>query len=478
MSFGDHVHGSRVTVVAICLLLFGYVALRAHTLSFTHDESLSYTIARFDSGWAYTANHHPLNTWMMKVCGALFGYGEFSLRLPNLLCFVFYLASCYYFASRAANLALALVVLSTLLLNPFLLEYFSLARGYGIALGCMLVSVVFALRGSAAEQTAQTQLGSFAAALLFGALAMAASFSVLNFFLALLGLVTVQYVIGSLKSSRRTWRQHAVALVIFGLALVPVVLVVRRLLALSESQQLYFGAATWAEAASSLISTWMLLPETEPVSADVGRMSVLCLGAVAVAVICCRRWSSPSFNVACLLVGIGVAVTVEHRFFGASFPRERTGLYMIPLVALLAYFLVAGIHRRLPARGRRVFSFALLLLITAPLLYNFIRGANLRYAHTWKYDAHTRDAIERIVSSDRYRDTGSARIRISNHWLFEPTLNYYIALRGLNIGPADRAGIHGDSDFVYAFATEAPPPGFHEVAAYNDIGTVLYEKRE
>src|SRR5882672_8620191 len=81
--------------VTIYFALFAYVALRAYHLSFTHDESLSYTILKGNESLKNTANHHVLNTYLMECCSWAFGGSELSLRLPNVLSFFVYLFCSY-----------------------------------------------------------------------------------------------------------------------------------------------------------------------------------------------------------------------------------------------------------------------------------------------------------------------------------------------------------------------------------------------
>ena len=73
--------------------LFAYVLYRAIHLSFVHDESLSYTIVIGMPNWKASANHHPLNTRLMRWSAGKFGYDEWSLRLPNVASFILYLSA-------------------------------------------------------------------------------------------------------------------------------------------------------------------------------------------------------------------------------------------------------------------------------------------------------------------------------------------------------------------------------------------------
>lgn len=70
-------------MVGIGLVFFTF--LRSIQYPMTHDESLSYAIWNWDPDRVQTANHHPLNTLLMQGMERVFGPGELSMRLPNIL---------------------------------------------------------------------------------------------------------------------------------------------------------------------------------------------------------------------------------------------------------------------------------------------------------------------------------------------------------------------------------------------------------
>ena len=82
---GERAHRSIfLLLVLIGTLLLAYAFARAYTLSFTHDESISYAIVAEHSTAKSTANHHPLNTRLMTWSYRSFGSREWALRLPNM----------------------------------------------------------------------------------------------------------------------------------------------------------------------------------------------------------------------------------------------------------------------------------------------------------------------------------------------------------------------------------------------------------
>ncbi|MBD3334777.1 MAG: hypothetical protein GF355_04620, partial [Candidatus Eisenbacteria bacterium] len=180
--------GPTLLLLSTPILVFGYLCLRAALLSFTHDESLSYfIIAGRGSVW-HSANNHLLNSLLMWIAKKLFGSGELSLRLPNLLAFPVYAGSCYVILRRgvsepAPRLAAAagLVVLTT---NPFLLDFFALARGYGLAMTCMTagLAIFIAATGDGGPLSGRAVFLT----LVLAGLAVLAHFTLLYYYLALL----------------------------------------------------------------------------------------------------------------------------------------------------------------------------------------------------------------------------------------------------------------------------------------------------
>src|ERR1035437_6526820 len=141
--------GNFLLLVVLFFLLF-YVVYRAYYLSFTHDEALSFEIILGNKAFSETANNHFLNTFLMSICYKFFGSSEFSLRLPNIFGFILYAFACFELLKNK-NIFIILVGISFLLLNPYLIDFFSLARGYGLALGFFMLSLLYLLKATQVE---------------------------------------------------------------------------------------------------------------------------------------------------------------------------------------------------------------------------------------------------------------------------------------------------------------------------------------
>lgn len=131
------------------LMFFCYALLRAWKLSFTHDEAYTFlrhvrnALADLITLKEVDPNHHPLNTLLMKLFFMLFGSHWLVLRMPTLLAYVLYLYFATHILRHSASLLIGVAGFILLNSNPFQLDFFSLARGYGGALACVMAALYY-----------------------------------------------------------------------------------------------------------------------------------------------------------------------------------------------------------------------------------------------------------------------------------------------------------------------------------------------
>ena len=135
--------GRETGLKAFLALVWMVCLYRAITQSIVHDEALTYGFY-IGAPWSqifqfYDANHHFLNTLLMKLSVSLFGVSECSMRLPALGGAALYLAAVYRICEREIGPdAAAFLAAALLALNPMILDFMVAARGYGMALGFLM----------------------------------------------------------------------------------------------------------------------------------------------------------------------------------------------------------------------------------------------------------------------------------------------------------------------------------------------------
>ena len=168
----------QILILGVSAIVVASTIARAQGMVFTHDESFSYVyhvgasvqaIVQYNIGVA-PSNNHLLNTLLMKLAAAVFGVSELALRSPNLLAQWMYLLASFLILRRLSHPIVMLAGFIILNTNPLALDYFALARGYGLSLGFILLSLYFCTRHQASRSAADLFFASF-----FGMLAVLSS---------------------------------------------------------------------------------------------------------------------------------------------------------------------------------------------------------------------------------------------------------------------------------------------------------------
>ena len=219
----------------LCFLFaFSYVLIRGFTVGMTHDEALTYKIIQGDEVLRGTANHHWLNTHLSAIISHLFGAKEFALRLPNILSFGIF----WFFLFRIARTflkspATQLALLLLLCGNPFILDFFSLCRGYGLSIAFVTASLFYVFRIAALRNDSKPV--HYFCGFLFAVLALSANLNTLNYFLIALSLMVFSLLV--FKSKNRIILL-AVLLILSGIILY---FSLNQLFFLRNKNDLYFG---------------------------------------------------------------------------------------------------------------------------------------------------------------------------------------------------------------------------------------------
>jgi len=192
-----------------CLTLFflSYGVARAIKVSLTFDEAATYlnyisspilSIFNFDA-----ATNHFLNTIFTKIFFSVAGNSELILRLPNLFGYVVYLIFSLLILNKFVNKFIALSGYLLLNLNPYVLDFFSLCRGYGLSLGFLMAALFFYLLflDEMTNQKPDAHRHLYFS-LLMASASVLSNFTLLNFYVSLIFISFILLIILSLKKDR------------------------------------------------------------------------------------------------------------------------------------------------------------------------------------------------------------------------------------------------------------------------------------
>jgi hypothetical protein len=434
--------------------LFVYVLLRAARMSFTHDESLSYTIVTGNGLWALSANNHWANTISAFLSSRIFGYSELALRLPNVIAFIFYLTFVYgLFTGPFFSRVSALVVLPLFLFNPFLLDFFSLSRGYGLALAFFTGCIYFSLR-SLNDASYRT----------FALAAICAIVCVYSSFSFVIAVFAIQF--GHLLFWRRASQfdvKRTVKIYAWeALALAPGLCAI---LYLASTDKFYAGGVD--DVFSDTLRSLAIYSFGPPFFEQQQLTLLVAAGWVYLAALLGKRSSELRILVlACAL--LLVVPTLLNWAVGFRFAVDRSATCWLPLFGVLAHCAIRAQWTSLLRSGLLVSC----AMLSALLAAEFVRSANLKFTRIWKYDADTRNVLELLAQNRAGGD-----IRLGIDWHFEPAVNYYRETRGYGwLERVTRDGVTSEYDFYYLAPANRPkiPAGcLQEIAYFPDAEAVL-----
>jgi hypothetical protein len=408
--------------LATTVALGAYVGVRAWTLSFTHDESLSYTSYVHDPfssialGEGTDANNHPLNTLAMKLAADLIGTSELALRWASVAAFVAYVVAVVALLRQVRLVAVRALGLALAVVNPYVLDFFSLARGYGLALALVTASAVATLTFVATPRAAT----AFAATASAG-LAVMANYAALTCFVAVLVVIGFACLVPDRagKGTIAPRRLGAVlALPTAGVVILGIIPAAR----LRSKGELYFGGddGFWEDTVDSLVTSTLYGRDWELL--DVMLVALLAMavvgGAVASAV-AIRRRKLPLHAASYVLLAVPAIVSiVQHYVLDTPFLIGRTALFFVPLFAIWLSLAADALGRR--GRLTRGIT-ATAVVVVAACCINLATAANLSYTLDWRFDATTEDAINEVVEASG----GAQTIDLRVSFLFQPTTNFY-----------------------------------------------------
>ncbi len=470
-------------------ILWIYIAVRAGSVAFTTDEAISYDLLHGATSVSATANDQWLNTLLMGVGEDLFGSSPWALRLANVLAFPVYAGSCLILVRRLRHDAARVICFVALLGDPFLLEFFGLARGYGLSLAFSAAALAALLSGPRADSMRRlyARLGVVAA---LGALAFYSNFSALNVVLALIVTVLADAAIkvasGRLPARRRDLVATGVIVIVIGLVITPGV---SKLSQLQNTAQLYYGGHTGfvQDTIGTLVQTWgyvysfavPLRPWAHPIAWLVTGVAALAVVGAVREVVRQRRWSGWQM-LSLVAVIVVVAVVLEHLILGSLYPLDRAALfYVLSFGILIASAIDWSLGRMTRSAGRTAVVAGCGALSVLGVV-NVIRCANSTRALTWSFDASASDAVHRVMALEGTSRTPSFPVKLVTTFTRGYALAYYQQSLGLKwlevvqpLAPGASPPPGGDVyDVATSYAAQAPR-GLIEVARFPQDGTEL-----
>lgn len=357
----------------LCAIVLCYVIARAALVPFVHDEAATYSMyvqvgefLPWRSHW--DAGNHFLSTGLGIVADRVLGMRQWALRGASVLAFVLYANGTWRLGKPINSRLVRWCAWSGLLLCPFVLEFFSLFRGYGLAMAFMLVGLdglIRLVRGGAVRHASQALIGF--------ALANACILSLLPLWSMVL-LVAGGLLLATARTTSERFRRMMIWLVIGALPFLFALRVSREMQAVGL---FYHGSLDGFFGVTLRTLCHFVLGSGSVLVMAVVVITFSCTTAVAV-----HRWRRSGTWRHPLMVCVGLLwADVLSRvpmavLLGVNYPEDRAALHMVPLCILSVAYAVDVIARRLePVRSAAV------ILLYLPLRTIFT--ANTTHTSLW-----------------------------------------------------------------------------------------------
>ncbi len=411
-----------ILLAAVATALWCFVFAKAGLAAITHDEASTYfhhqnsnfiTCLYSPDCWK-SANNHLLNTLFWQQSIRWLGPTELGMRLPNVLGYLIFLAGSAFLVLRLnAGVWQGLAAFAILNFNPYLIDFFALARGYGLCAGFIMAALTLWYLYWQTRRT--VYLACTGAAL---TAAVLSNFVALNVFIAVAG-ATLLLTIGK---DRKLFLRSAAVLGINASLLA--LIVHRPIRFLRQGGEFQYGSGSLWESLESLIKNPVygnayLGKATLPVFCGIA-YGVFVL-ALLYALLRLRRAGPSGRDLFLAASGLAFALSIavmiaQHYLLGSVYLVNRTATPLMPLFAVVPAIalLLAGANKRWAA--------VLSALVCFALAWNLMRAANVRYFREWWYDENTKSVMLYL------NDVGNARqkpVRAAVSWLFYPSGEFY-----------------------------------------------------
>jgi len=397
--------------------LMFYVVARAVSMVMTHDEAYSFYNAKH-FWWVETlctGNTHWFNFLAIKTC-ILFGLEKASqLRWFTLLSSGVFLTTAYFWIKSFKDIPAKVFAFCILLLNPFLIDYLSLARGYSIALMFEVLSIVCYYLASNNKNLPAGKAGRNLStlSLFFAGLAAIANFNFFYFFAAFSLLYFYKYY---LKQGFNFFREKLFYLELsYAVCIAAIVIKALQFITTCSNDIGAYGAEDLVTGVfMGYIHTWVYHESLLSISIIQILAYVICVIVVLVSIYGIRfskQHKCTWYTFASSLLLIMLGLTIFNKWcLGVLYPTHRTILMFYPLMAMV----FVGYINTVLTKQKAIITYTISSLLTV----HFLTTISLHKSFDYWQQADTKTCFTYLDS------IGAKRVGIAPE-LFGVYRNYY-----------------------------------------------------
>ncbi|MFH1782843.1 MAG: glycosyltransferase family 39 protein [Candidatus Omnitrophota bacterium] len=468
----DHIYNN--TAIFSMAAVFLYTCIRAYSLSLVHDESLTYLLHVKASFWeiitygrGIRTNNHLLNTLLIKLFTYLFGISEFVIRTPALIGHGLYLVGIYKILNLFLKRQSLLIGILLLTLHPFMLDFFSCARGYSLGLGFLIFGIYYTFKRIGQDKPSQYSL----IAIVFVFLSVLSHLSFVPIFLSMICILALLESRDQISLIKQKQPAASIIKPLFKNFFLPVIILMSLLAVIykgpiakmKEAGEFAWEGVTygfWKSTIASLIKVTLYNKDyfSSNLLFEIG-LGIIILLIISLFVLFYRS-KKKEFNldnryllwITLLLIICSLAVTLPVILFVGDYPTGRAAIYFIPIFLIFSLILWKN-FKFIQIRSARILINILSCLMTLVLLVHFAGCLNFTHYFMWKTDADVKEMMKYLIEINKDKHLKDNSVRMGIHWIYDPCINFYKVRYGLRwLMWVDRGGFAGRKfDYYYYY---------------------------
>jgi hypothetical protein len=417
----------------------------------------------------------------MKYSEQLFGSSEWALRLPNLVLLAVYMIYCYRLFKNHNHWILAGMFL-IMCTNIYLLDLFGLARGYGLSIGFMTMSIYHFIASFYNQKTRNILLFH-----LSSLLAILSSFILLDVYLALLLIYNLITFIDCKVLSHQKyhfWNSNKIHALPFLALTIVLYEPIRKVMLYSK---LDFGGKTsfYADTATYLVNYSINTLPISNTGMSFFKIAFTCM-IVGTFILIIQKLMTRDHRfweghkaliiVNLLFILIVIAISLQHVMFNSDYPIARFSIFLVPIFALHTGFLLSYIAKNYYK------SVALAISGLASILsLTFVSKANLHSCFEWEYDSETKNMMQLLMDYHSSTNSNLKDASIGINWIFEPSINFYRQTKHITwLAPANRNGLSLSNAYFYCYKNDMeqlPSLQYTVIKEFPTTNTILIKNK-
>lgn len=379
--------GNMFLLTGVCLIAV-YVLMKTVMVDMTHDEAYSfYNVKHF--WWVETmctGNTHWFNFAAIKLA-VLCGFEKvWQLRWFTSLSACVFLFIAFLWLKSFSNSSIKFFAFSLLVLNPYMLDYFSLARGYAAGMAFQALSLLFLYKALLGENRQFSLL-----ALGFGGLSAIANFNFYYFFVALSVVYFFQFYFMNGFSFLKKKSFYLDSIYFIGIS----ALVLKALWFITDCSNDIgpYGGDTFVESLfSGYINGWLYNNFSIPdkMLTVMNYCMMLCVFVACIYGILRFKGHQNKFYflLSITLLAMYLLCFINRNIFNVRYPVDRTTLMFFPLVALVIIYFINELFKKWK------FFNMVSLVLSMIIFVMFSGGVSIDSTYDYKQQMDARESFE------------------------------------------------------------------------------------